>query len=137
MHELTSHQLGNPLLPNHVGSLGGGVTIVVPGQGFAPFATGSTTVTVCGFACNITAASYRSIACTTPPIVTPELLTALPTASPLRLLTGTPYGTGSTQVNYAAAFDGSIETTSQAGSTTCSTGLDLGVAVVGNLQRIR
>jgi hypothetical protein len=93
-----------------LGGFGGGIPITITGRGFAPLATGATTVTVCGQLCAITSASYTSVTCVTPTIATPTSLAAFAHVAPV-VLSGTVVGLGRSTAAYAAAFDGDIETT--------------------------
>ncbi|CAJ1425432.1 unnamed protein product, partial [Effrenium voratum] len=141
-------------------SLGGGWTLTVNGQGFAPppNASGDTfvEVTVCGKPCEVVSGTYTSVDCVVPNVTTPEVLAGASDAIVLpapRVIsrdaglvsTAFPvcfHGVGDSHYEVghptcAAVFNDDPEIVGGTTGTNCHVGLDFGEFTNARVERIR
>jgi hypothetical protein len=119
------------------GGYGGGVLLTVTGSGFSGV-TGEDSVNVCNAKCLVQSASYGQITCLTTPLVT---LDRLNTFGPTLVFQAKGVTTGSTGAaanqDYAALFDGNVETGFLSTGSGCDIRLDTGASTNLALTRIR
>ena len=128
----------------HMGGYGGGSRLVLTGHGFVSDGVSAasglrTRVDMCGQECKVITAAYDRLECTTPRLLTAEAIDAYSHALPAPA-NGTIISEYFDSTSAAAAFDGDVETISQAqyhGRYACNIGLDVGPHSVLRLTRVR
>jgi len=141
-------------------SLGGGWTLTVNGQGFAPTKSqGAETyveVTVCGKLCDVVSSTYTSVDCIVPNVTTPQVALGssdaivLPAARVVSrdaglATTTTPvcfHGVGDNHYEVGhptcvAVFNGDPEVVGGTSGTNCHVGVDFGVFTNARVEKIR